>query len=174
VLPFISDPWFSALLLFLIFVGKIIFEKGLVNGIVRDMFAAFVFNYLFETSCSTILLFVDASTTSKLPLMLISEILRIRILSESFREVLGRPKFFSVNGSLFFIQYPQTLFTVRILTFISIEIIRELMLLVLDRIMYLILAGVSFKTLFFLPLPIPYRSGWVYKCQAFRTLQYDK
>jgi hypothetical protein len=45
--------------------------------------------------------------------------------------------------------------------------------LVLARIMYLILAGVSFKTLFLLPFPMSCRSGLVYKCQAFRTLQSD-
>ena len=37
--------------------------------------------------------------------------------------------------------------------------------------MYLTLAGVSFKTLFLLPLTMLSWSAWVFKCQAFRTLQ---
>jgi hypothetical protein len=48
------------------------------------------------------------------------------------------------------------------------------MLLVFALIIYLTLAGVSFKTLFRLPLTIPCRSVWVYKCQAFRTLHRKK
>jgi hypothetical protein len=74
VLPFVSDPWLSALLLFLVFMGQIVFEKYLVNGIVGNMLAAFMLDYLLKTSCTTILLFVDASTLSKLSLMLISDI----------------------------------------------------------------------------------------------------
>jgi hypothetical protein len=41
------------------------------------------------------------------------------------------------------------------LTFISVAMILELMLLVFALIMYLTLAGVSFKTLFLLPLTMP-------------------
>jgi hypothetical protein len=65
--------------------GQIVFEKYLVNGIVRNVLAVFMLDYLLETSCTTILLFVDASTLSKLSLMLISDIFRIRSLSGSFR-----------------------------------------------------------------------------------------
>ena len=143
-----------------------------MNGVVGYMSAISVLDYFFEASCSRILLFVDASTASKLSLMLISEIFRTRSLSDSLRLVLGRPNFLGANGSLFFIQCPQTRFTVRMLIFISKAMILELMLLVFARIIYLTLAGVSFKTLFRLPLTIPYRSVWVYKCQAFRTLQF--
>ena len=156
VLSFISDPWFPAPFLFLILIGQTIFEKNLMDGIVRYMPDVFMLNYFFETSCSGILLFVYASTLSKLSLMLISDIPRIRRFSASFKYVLGRPNFLDANGSLFFIRCPQTLLTVRILTFISIDMILELMLLVLARIMYLTLAGVSFKTLFLLPFAIRY------------------
>ncbi len=137
VLSFISNPGFSAFLLFLVLFGQTIFKKNLMDCIVRYMPAVFMIEELIN--------FIQIG--------------------------LGTSEFFGANGSLFFIQCPQTLLTVRILTFISIDIFLELMLLVLDRIMYLTLAGDSFKTLFLLPLPIPYRSGRVYKCQAFRTLQ---
>lgn len=44
---------------------------------------------------------------------------RIKHLLALLRLVLGRPNFLGANGSLFFIQCPQTLLTVRMLTFIS-------------------------------------------------------
>lgn len=53
-----------------------------------------------------------------------------------------------------------------ILTFISAAMILELMLLVFALIISLTLAGISFKTLFRLPLTIPCRSVLVYKCQV--------
>jgi len=46
-----------------------------VNGIVRNMPTVFMLDYFLKTSCTTFLLFVDASTLSKLSLMLISDIL---------------------------------------------------------------------------------------------------
>jgi hypothetical protein len=85
--------------------------------------------------------------------------------------IFGRPNFFGAYGSLFFIQWLQTRLTVRMLTFISMDMVLELMLLVFARIMYLTLAVVSFKTLFVLPLPISPKGLGVYKRQAFRTLQ---
>ena len=59
MLPFVSDPGLSALLLFLVFMGQIVFEKYLVNGIVRNVLAVFMLDYLLKTPCTTILLFVD-------------------------------------------------------------------------------------------------------------------
>jgi hypothetical protein len=115
-----------------------------MDGIVRYTPAVFVLDYLFETSCSRIWLFVDSQN---------------EVLIGFIQKGLGAPKFFGDNGSLFFIQCPQALLTVRTLTFISVDMILELTLLVLARIIYLTLAGVSLKTLFLLPLPIPYRSG---------------
>jgi len=64
------------------------------------------------------------------------------------------PNFLMLRSVLIFVQCIQTRFTVRILAFISAAMILELMLLVFALIMYLTLAAVSFKTLFFLPLPI--------------------
>ena len=54
---------------------------------------------------------------------------------------------------MFFIQCPQTLLIVRMLTFIPVDMIRELISLLLARILYLTLAGVSLKTLFLLSCP---------------------
>jgi hypothetical protein len=135
MISLISDVGFPAFFLFRVLFGQTIFEKNPMDRIVGYVLAIFMLDYCFEASCARILLLVDASTASKLLLMLISMISRIRSLSASLRLVLGRPNFPGANGSLFFIQYPQTLFTVRMLTFISIAMIRELMLLFLARIM---------------------------------------
>ena len=59
MLSFVSDPGFSALLLFLILLSEIIFDKELVDCVVRNMFSVLVLDYLLKTSCTTILLFVD-------------------------------------------------------------------------------------------------------------------
>jgi hypothetical protein len=134
VFSFVPDPGFPALLLFLILVSQVVFKKNLMNGIMGYMPAESMIYYAFQASCATILLFVDASIASKLSRMLIREILRIRSLSASSRYVLGRPNFFGANGSLFFTHCPQTRLTVRILNFISIAMVLELMLLVFDRI----------------------------------------
>jgi len=91
-----------------------------MDRIVGYVPAVFMLDYCFEAPCARILLFVDFKNKELI----------------CFAQAgLGRPNFPGANGSLFFIQYPQTLFTVRMLIFISIAMIRELMLLFLARIM---------------------------------------
>jgi hypothetical protein len=48
-------------------------QQHLMNGIMRDMLSMLELDDLFQSSCAQILLFVDASTASKLSLISISE-----------------------------------------------------------------------------------------------------
>jgi hypothetical protein len=122
VFSFIPDIGFPAFFLLGVFFSQTILEKNLMDGVMRYMLAVFVLDYYFEASCAGILLSVDASTVSKLSLMLISDISRIRRLSDSLMLIVGRPNFLGANGSLVFIQCPQTLLTVRMLTLIFISL----------------------------------------------------
>jgi hypothetical protein len=94
----------------------------------------------FKTSCSTILLFVD---------FYYEESVRVAKMCFGTAEVL--------QGQWLFVFHPIPPDPIHSSNayFHLDEIIRERMLLIFDRIMYLILAGVSFITLFLVPLPIP-------------------
>jgi len=97
----------------------------------RYMFSVREFYDLLQTPCAEILLFVDASTTTKLSLMLISVILRINssvALSNSFFFL---PNLLMFRGVLVLIQCIQTRFTVDSLILRSLAIDLVLLLLVL-------------------------------------------
>jgi hypothetical protein len=74
VLSFISYPWLTAFLFLLVLISLALIKKDLMDGVMRYMSARFELDYLFQASSTEILLFVDASTTSKLSLMGISDI----------------------------------------------------------------------------------------------------
>ena len=89
----VPDPGFPATCLILALPGQPVIKEDLMDGIMRYMDAMFVFDYLLEASCAQILLSVDALTTSKLPLMLISETSRIKLTWYSSSTVFFRPAF---------------------------------------------------------------------------------
>jgi hypothetical protein len=70
---FVSNPGFSALRFVAVHIGQAIMQQHLMNGIMRDMLSMLELDDLFQSSCAQILLFVDASTASKLSLISISE-----------------------------------------------------------------------------------------------------
>ncbi len=76
MISLISDVGFPSFFLFRVLFGQTIFEKNLRDRIVGYVPTVFMLYYCFEASCARILLFVDASTASKLLLMLISMISR--------------------------------------------------------------------------------------------------
>ena len=59
MLSLVSDPGLPAFLLFFVLNCQAIIKKNLMDGVVWYMSAIFMFNYLFQASCSRILLFVD-------------------------------------------------------------------------------------------------------------------
>lgn len=63
---YLSDIGFPAFFLFHIFFGQAIFEKNLMDSIVRYMLAVFVLDNYFETSCAGILLFVDFENKARI------------------------------------------------------------------------------------------------------------
>ena len=76
----------------------------------------------FQTSCAEILLFVDASTTSKLSLMLISVILRISSSEASSNPFFFLPNLLMFSSVLVPTQCIQTRFTVDSLILRSLAI----------------------------------------------------
>jgi hypothetical protein len=80
---FVPDPGFSALRFVAVQIGQAMREQLLMNSVMRDMLSMCELDNLFQPSCAQILLFVDASTASKLSLMLISETSRISFTDSS-------------------------------------------------------------------------------------------
>ena len=69
VLAFVPNPEFSALRFVAVHIGQAMREQHLMNSIMRDMLSMRELDDTFQSSCAQILLFVDASTSSKLLLM---------------------------------------------------------------------------------------------------------
>jgi len=109
-----------------------------VNGVVRYMLAVFMLDLSFQDVSHQN--FVLCGFQNKELVLFV-------------QTGLERPNFLGANGSLNFIQCPQTLLTVLIHTFISIDMILELMLSLLARIMYLTLAVSALKLCFFCLCP---------------------
>ncbi len=88
----------------------------------RYMFSVREFYDLLQTPCAKILLFVDASTTSKLSLMLISVILRIKSSEDLSNSFFFHPNSLMFSSALVLIQCVQTRFTVDSLILRSLAI----------------------------------------------------
>jgi len=139
VISLISDVGFPAFFLFRILFGQTIFEKNLMDRIVGYVPAVFMLDYCFEAPCARICsLWIS----------------RIRSLSASLRLVLGRQ--FS-RCQWLFILHPVSPDSIHCsnanLHFYRYDSGADVIVFSSDNVVDL--AGVSLKTLFLLPLPIP-------------------